>query len=507
MVNKKGFNSEKYVKFQSEEILKRVNNFEKLYLEFGGKIFGDFHASRVLPGYEPDTKIKILKMIKEKSEIIFCISSKDIENTKMRGDSGLSYETDTIKSINELRGFGLAVAGVVINRFSGEKKTLKFKQYLDNLGIKAYLQKEIEGYPADVDKIVSAEGYGQNPYVETKKPIVVVAGAGPGSGKMSFCLSQLYFDNLKNKKSCFAKFETFPVWDMPLDHPLNIAYEAATADIGDVNMIDHFHLNEYNTISINYNRDIENFPILRSILKKIGQDVYKSPTDMGVSKTKQGIIDNEAVEEASKQEIIRRYFRYKKEYFLGIVDRDVLNRVEKIMQKLNLKEEQRKVVIYARTAAKEAKNNLEKGNKGFYCGSAIELKKGGENEIIIGKNSELLHSESACILNALKKIANIPDNIDLLPKSLINNLRILKEKMCSNSNPSLDVSEILITLALSAPTNPFACECLNKIHLLKNTEMHTTHLPTKGDEIGLRELGINLTTDAELTGKIYLRNL
>ena len=502
MIKGRGFDVDKYIQVQSEEILKRVNNFEKLYLEFGGKLCGDFHASRVLPGYDPNTKIQILRMIKDKSEIIFCVSSKDIENTKVRGDSGLSYEMDTLKTINDLKGFGLDVLGVVINRFSGEKKTLKFKQYLDNLGIKVYLQKEIEGYPADVEKIVSDEGYGKNPYIETQKPIIIVTGAGPGSGKMSFCLSQLYFDNLNNKKSCFAKFETFPIWNLSLDHPINIAYEAATADIGDVNMIDSFHLKEYGIVSVNYNRDIENFPILNNILKKIGKEIYKSPTDMGVNKAKQGIIDDEIIQKASKQEIIRRYFRYKKEYFLGIVNKEVLDRIEKIMQRVEVNEKEREVVIHSRKAAKTAKQDSEKGNRGFYCGSAIQL----NGEIITGKNSKLLHSESACIINALKKLANIPGNILLFPKELINSIGRLKEKIYSNPNPSLDVSEILIALALSASTNPFALECINKLHLLKNSEMHTTHLPTKGDEIGLRDLGINLTTDAELTGKIYLRS-
>jgi len=501
MNKKKGFDSEKYIKIQSEEILNRVNSFEKLYLEFGGKLCRDFHASRVLPGYGPDTKIKILQKIKNKSEIIFCVSSKDIENTKIRGDFGLNYETSTLKSINDLRKLGLNVSGIVINRFSGEKKTLKFKQYLDNIGIKVYLQKEIEGYPANVDKIVSKEGYGKNPYVETDKQIVIVAGAGPGSGKMSFCLSQLYFDNQKNKNSCFAKFETFPVWNLPLDHPVNIAYEAATADIGDRNMIDTFHLKEYDFPAVNYNRDIENFPILKKILEKIGKDIYKSPTDMGVNMAKKGIIDEEVVKDAARQEIIRRYFRYKKEYLLGIVDKSVLENIEKLMQSLDLKEEQRKVVVSARKISKEAEKDSEKGNKGIYSGSALQL----NGKIITGKNSELLNSESACILNTLKEISNIPDNIDLLPASLINSIGDLKHKTFSHSNPSLNVSEILIALAISASSNPSAKECLNSIKLLKNTEMHATHLPSKGDESGLRDLGINLTTDSELTGEIYLR--
>lgn len=498
---KGGFDVEKYLQVQSEEIFKRITGSEKLYLEFGGKLCGDFHAARVLPGYGPDTKIKMLQLIKDKIEIIFCISAKDIENLKIRGDFGLTYESTTLKTINDLKRFGLDVSAVIINRFSNEKKALKFKQYLDNLGIRAYLQKEIEGYPAEVDKIVSNEGYGQNLYVETQKPIVVVAGAGPGSGKMSFCLSQLYFDHLKNKKSNFAKFETFPIWNLPLEHPVNSAYEAATADIGDINMIDPYHLKEYGIFSINYNRDIENFPILKKILEKIGQEIYKSPTDMGVSRTKDGIIDEEVVKEAAKQEIIRRYFRHKKEFLLGIVDREVLNRIEKIMQSLDLREEHRKVVVVARETAKQAEQDPEKGNKGFFCGSAIEI----GSEITTGKNSKLLHSESACIINALKKLASIPDNIDIFPKSIINSIQELKQQMCNSTNPSLDVSEILIALALSASTNPSSAECVNKINLLRNAEMHTTHMPTKGDETGLRDLGINLTTDAELTGKIYFK--
>lgn len=495
-----GFDTERYLEVQSQEILSRVNGFEKLYLEFGGKIYGDFHASRVLSGYDPDAKIRMLKKIQDKCEIIFCISAKDIENSKMRGDLGLNYTSSALKSLNDLKELGLEVSAIVINRFSGEKKALKFKQYLDNLGIRNYLQKEIGGYPAEIDRIVSEEGYGQNPYIETQKPIVVVTGVGPGSGKMAFCLSQMYFDNLKNKKTGFAKFETFPIWNLPLDHPINVAYEAATADIGDKNMIDPFHLKETKEIAINYNRDIENFPILRRILERIGNSCYSSPTEMGVNKVKEGIISEEIVQEASKQEIIRRYFRYKKEYQLGLINKDVLDRINKIMNSLDLSEKNRTVVSKARECALDSEKNPQKGNKGFYCGSAISL--GGK--IITGKNSQLLHSESACILNTLKELAKIPDNIDLIPKQIINSIRFLKQKTHKNLNPSLDVSEILITLAISSSSNPSAQACIEKIPLLNGAEMHTTHLPTKGDETGIRDLGINLTTDAELTGKIYL---
>jgi uncharacterized protein (UPF0371 family) len=496
----RGFDIKKYLEIQTKEILERVSGFEKLYLEFGGKLYGDFHAERVLPGYHPNTKIEMLKKIKDKCEIIFCISAKDIENSKMRGDFGMNYTSSALKSINDLKEMELEVSAIIINRFSGEKKALKLKQYLDNLRIKTYLQKEIEGYPAEVNKIVSEEGYGQNPYVETTKPIIVVTGVGPGSGKMSFCLSQLYFDNLNNKKAGFAKFETFPIWNLPLEHPVNMAYEAATADIGDKNMIDPFHLREHNITAINYNRDIENFPILKKILEKIGDGDYKSPTEMGVNKAKEGIIDNLVVEKAAKQEIIRRYFRYKKEYQLGLIEKTVLDKIERIMQSLELIPEQRGVVNPARNSALEAEKNSKKGNKGFFCGSAIEI----QGKIITGKNSELLHSESACILNALKTLANIPDNIDLLPKQLINSIRLLKQKTHKSSNPSLDVSEILISLAISSSSNPSAQECIEKIPALIGSEMHTTHIPTKGDEGGLRDLGINLTTDSEITGRIHL---
>jgi uncharacterized protein (UPF0371 family) len=498
---KRGFDTERYLEVQSKEILSRVVNSGKLYLEFGGKICHDFHAARVLPGYDADAKIRMLQMIKGDSEIVFCVSAKDIENGKMRADFGLTYESATLKSINDLRGFGLDVSAVVINRFSGEEKALKFKKYLENIGVRAYLQKEIVGYPADVDKIVSSQGYGENPYVETRKSIVVVTGVGPGSGKMSFCLSQMYHDHVRGVKSGFSKFETFPIWDLAIDHPVNVAYEAATADIGDVNMIDPFHLKVHGVAAVNYNRDIENFPILKKILEKIGQEVFASPTEMGVSKAKFGIVDDEAVRVASRQEVVRRYFRHKKENILGIVEKGVVDKIEKLMGELGIDEVCRKVVVPARRSAVGAENQDGKGNKGFYCGSAIQI----GDEIITGKNSELLHSESACIINVLKHVSGVPDDIALLPESLINSIKELKGKIVKNFNPSLDVSEILIALAVSSPSNPTVKKCIENLPLLRNCEMHTTHLSTNGDEVGLRELGINLTTDAELTPKIYFK--
>jgi uncharacterized protein (UPF0371 family) len=493
MFNKKGFDCDKYLEIQSREILNRVEGFDKLYLEFGGKICDDFHAMRVLPGYEPNTKIRMLQMIKDSSEIVFCISAKDIENRRIRGDFNLTYEEMVLKSVGDLRSFGLDVTSVIINRFAGEKKALKFQEFLRNMGVRSYLQKEIDGYPADVEKIVSEEGYGENPYVETSKPIVVVTGVAPGSGKMSFCLSQMYHDSKKEIKSGFAKFETFPIWNLPIEHPINIAYEAATADIGDINMVDPFHLEAYNISSINYNRDIENFPILVSILKKMGNSEYKSPTDMGVSRAKDGIFDDAVVQEAAKQEIIRRYFRYKKERLFGIVDNDTIYRIEKLMQKLNLVENDRKTVDASKIVLEESTLSGN-GNSGFYCGAAIEL---GDGRIITGKNSVFLHAESAAIINTLKELANIPYEIHLIPEGLIQGIVEMK-KSFGSSDTSLDVSEYLTALAISAGINPSAQKCIEKIPLLKNSEMHITHLPTKGDEEGIRNLGINLTTSSEI---------
>jgi len=495
MFDKKGFDCDKYLEVQSREILNRVDGFDKLYLEFGGKICDDFHAMRVLPGYKPNTKIKMLQMIKDSSEIVFCISAKDIENRRIRGDFNLTYEDMVLKSVKDLRSFGLNVSSVIINRFSGEKKALKFQEFLRNMGVRSYLQKEIEGYPADVEKIVSEEGYGQNPYVETSKPIVVVTGVAPGSGKMSFCLSQMYHDSKEAIKSGFAKFETFPIWNLPMEHPVNIAYEASTADIGDMNMVDPYHLNAYGVSSINYNRDIENFPILQSILKKMGYQDYKSPTDMGVSRAKDGIFDDSVISRAASQEVIRRYFRHKKEKLFGIVGKDTIDRIEKLMQKMDLVETDRRVVGASRMTVEE--NILSRQDDSiFCCASAIELCDG---RIITGKNSNFLHSESAVILNTLKELSGVPQDIHLIPENLIQGIVEMKKNFGGDDN-SLDVSELLVALAISAGINPSAAKALEQIPLLKNSEMHVTYIPTKGDDEGIRNLGINLTMDVDMTG-------
>jgi len=503
-VMKNGFDTKKYLKAQTSAILERVKKFRrKLYLEFGGKLCYDFHASRVLPGYDPNTKILLLQQLKDKIEIIFCVSAKDIEQGKIRGDFNLSYESMTIKTINDLRSFALRVNAVIINRFSGEKQALKLKRYLENQKIKTYLQAEIQGYPADIEKILSREGYGKNPYIKTGKPIVIVAGAGPGSGKMSTCLSQIYHDSKQNKKSGFAKFETFPIWNLPLEHPVNFAYEAATADIGDKNMIDPYHLKAYNKTAINYNRDIENFAIMKKIIEEVSDITYKSPTDMGVSMTKKGIIDETIVKEAAKQEIIRRYFRYKREFLLGITEKETIGRVEKIMQRLNLKEGDRKVVQEARKAAAESKKRAirKKDKINFYCGAALQI----DGIIEKGKNSSLLHAESAAIINLIKKLSKIPKKIDLLPKQIIQNIAEMKGNLREKTT-SLNVEETLVALAISSTMNPAAALCIKNLPKLNGADMHTTHMPSQGDEGGIRELGINLTTDAlMLFNELYFR--
>ena len=499
-MKKQGFSTKKYLDAQIKAITDRVKKFNgRLYLEFGGKLCYDHHATRVLPGYEVDTKMKIFQRLKDKSEIVYCVSAKQIQERKMRGDFGLSYDEQTLKEIKDLRENGIDVSSVVITRFEGEESAKKFKRKLENYGNKVYVHHEIEGYPTRVEEIISEKGFGRQDYVEAKKPIVIVTGAGGGSGKMEVCLSQLYHDRKKGIKSGYAKFETFPVWNLPLDHPVNIAYEAATADIGDMNMIDPFHLKAYGETAVNYNRDIENFSIMKNIIermvdKKDPLNSYKSPTDMCVSRTAWGIVDDEIVRESARQEIIRRFFRYSREVFEGIERPETVERVKILMQKVGVKPEDRRVVLLARKAAMNAKRT-GKGEGDFFSGAAIELSDG---RIITGKNSPLLHAESAAILNAIKTLAGIPDEIDLISENIIKNISELKKKLKEKSK-SLNVTETLIALAMSAITNPTAKLALKEIKELKDCEMHTTHIPVEGDMAPLRKIGINLTSDANLS--------
>lgn len=500
VVKKIGFDNERYLKEQSSAILERVKKFNnKLYLEFGGKIIFDYHASRVLPGFDPNVKMRLLQKLKDNADIILCIYSGDIERRKVRADFGITYDADALKLIDDLRGWGLDIRAVVITRFDNQPATKIFKNKLERRNIKVYTHQFTKGYPNDVDSIVSDEGYGKNQYIETRKPLVVVTGPGPGSGKLATALSQLYHEYKRGKEAGYAKFETFPIWNLPLKHPVNVAYEAATADLRDFNLVDPFHLKDYQKEAINYNRDVEIFPVLKKILETItgARSIYNSPTDMGVNRAGFGIVDDKVVREAARQEIIRRYFRYACEYALGFEDKETVGRVESLMKELNIKPEQRRVVKPAKRAEVEAKKK-KKGHEGIFCGSAIELKDGS---IVTGKNSPLMHAASSLILNAIKKLAGIPDKIHLLSLDTIKSIGRLKENVLAAKTVSLDLDETLIALSISASTNPTAKLAMKKLKELQGCEVHMTYIPSPGDEAGLRRLGVNLTSEPNFSTK------
>ena len=501
-----GFDNEKYLEEQTDAILERVGKFDdKLFLEFGGKLCFDYHASRVLPGYDPNVKIRLLQSLKDKIDIILCIYAGDIESGRIRGDFGITYDTATLKLIDELRQWGLDILSVVITRFNGQPSAKVFKNKLERRGVKVYFHYPIEGYPTEVDNICSENGFGKNEYIKTNNQIVVVTAPGPNSGKLSICLSQLYHEHKNGINAGYAKFETFPIWNLPLEHPVNIAYEAATADIKDFNLVDPFHLSKYDKIAINYNRDVESFPILKLIIDKILKDkknnhiMYNSPTDMGVNRAGFGIIDDNIVQEAAKHELIRRYFRYNTEYLLGIEKKDTVDRVKLLMEGLKVKISDRKVVEISRSEAIDAEK-CGKGNEGIFCGAAMEL---SDKKIITGKNSKLLHAASSLVLNTIKVLANIPDEIHLLPPAIIEQISKLKKGIYGEESESLDLEETLIALSISAINNPVAEISMKKLKELRNCEMHMTHIPTPGDEVALKRLGINMTTD----GKFSSQNL
>ncbi len=499
-LNKIGFDNEKYLKEQTAAILERVDQFNgRLYLEFGGKILYDFHAARVLPGFDPNVKMRLLQQLKEKIDMIMCIHAGAIERKKMRADFGITYDVDALKTIDDFRKWGIEVKAIVITRYQDQPAARAFKNKLERNGMTVYTHHNTKGYPTDVDTIVSDEGYGANEEIRTDRPIVVVTGPGPGSGKLATCLSNLYHDYKKGITAGYAKFETFPIWDLPLNHKVNIAYEAATVDLKDVVQIDHHHLTAYNISTVNYNRDIEAFPLLQRIIEKITgkESVYRSPTDMGVNRASSGIVSDSVIQEAAHQEIIRRYFRCSCEYVMGLIDKDALIRAEAIMKRVEAKVEDRKVVIPAREAASDAFTS-GKGHDGVYCGAAIQL---GDGTIIQGKNSPLLHSSSSLILNAIKHLAGLPDDLYILPKSMIDSIAHLKSDILSRDRLSLNLDEILIVLGISALADPNvkkAAECLKK---LRNCEVHLTHMPTPGDEAGLRKLQVNLTCDPQFTSQ------
>ena len=499
MMNRLGFDNDRYLKEQTEAIRERVKRFDrKLYLEFGGKLVFDYHASRVLPGFDPNVKIRLLKEFQDFANIILCIYAGDIERRKIRADFGVTYDADALKLIDDLNDWGIGVSAVVITRFEEQPAAVMFKNKLERRGVKVYTHCRIKGYPTNIETIVSDNGYGANEYIETDKPLVVVTGPGPGSGKLSTCLSQLYHDYKLGKKSGYAKFETFPIWNLPLKHPVNVAYEAATADLKDVNLIDPYHLEAYNKTTVNYNRDVEMFPVIERILETITgkRSIYRSPTDMGVNRAGFGIVNDKIVCEAAKQEVIRRYLRYKCEYAMGLTDKETVRRSQLIMEQLNVTENNRKVVKCARITAEECSKKRKEGKT--VCAAAIELPDG---KIIIGKNSNFLSAPSSLILNAIKELSGIPDKIHLLSPMVTESIGCFKKNLLNFKTVSLDLEETLIALCICAATNPTAQLAMEKLKELRGSEIHITHIPASGDEGGLRRLGVNLTTDPDFFTK------
>ena len=485
-----GFDNQMYLKTQSEHIKKRISSFgDKLYLEFGGKLFDDYHASRVLPGFEPDSKLRMLLQLKDQAEIIISISAADIEKNKIRGDHGITYDVDVLRLIQEFRGYGLFVGSVCITQYSGQKSADTFKVKLESLGIKVYRLYLIDGYPGNVNMIVSEEGYGRNDYIITSRPLVIVTAPGPGSGKMATCLSQLYHENKRGIKAGYAKFETFPIWNLPLKHPVNLAYEAATADLNDVNMIDPFHLESYGITTVNYNRDIEIFPVLTAIFEGIfGECPYKSPTDMGVNMAGNCIINNDICMEASKQEIIRRYYSSLCRFVKGECKAEEIYKLELIMKQAKTSINDRKVVSAA----------LLKAETTGQPATAIELESG---EIVTGKTSELLGAGAALLLNALKVLSNVDDSINLISPTVIAPVQELKTKYLGGTNPRLHTDEVLIALSMSAATDENARKALNALPKLKGLQMHSSVMLSEIDMKTLHKLGIEITTEARYENK------
>ncbi|MGC9454845.1 MAG: DUF1846 domain-containing protein [Phycisphaerae bacterium] len=495
-----GFDNEKYLTEQSRAILERVERFgDKLYLEFGGKLLFDYHAARVLPGYDPNVKMRLLRRLKDQAEIILCIHAGAIERRKVRADFGITYDSDAMKMIDDIRQWGLEPSAVVVTRYDAQPAARTFRRILQRRGVRVITHAPIHGYPSDVERIVSDEGYGANSFIETSKPLVVVTGPGPGSGKLATCLSQLYHEARHGCRAGYAKFETFPIWDLPLNHPANIAYEAATADLRDVNVIDPFHLDAYDKRAVNYNRDVESFPVLKAILERItgAESPYRSPTDMGVNRVGSAIMDDEAVRHAARQEVIRRAFRYRCEYLMGVGDEGTVERVEGLMKTLNVTQDDRNVVAPARTAAEEAREH-NKGNEGVFCGAAVELSDG---TVVTGCNSPLMHAASALVLNAAKHLAKLPPHLHLIAPNVIEAVGELKQDILNGKGLSLDLEETLIALGISSTTNPTARLAMEQLKALRGCEAHMTHIPTPGDETGLRRLGLNLTTDPQFASR------
>lgn len=480
-----GFDNDKYLSMQSEHIKERISKFDnKLYLEFGGKLFDDYHASRVLPGFAPDSKLKMLMQLSEHAEIVIVISAGDIEKNKIRGDLGITYDLDVIRLIDAFKERGFFVGSVVITQYSGQNSANIFKSKLENLGIKVYIHYPIEGYPSNIPLIVSDEGYGKNEYIETSRPLVIITAPGPGSGKMATCLSQLYHEHKRGIHAGYAKFETFPIWNIPLKHPVNLAYEAATADLNDVNMIDPFHLEAYGETTVNYNRDVEIFPVLSAIFERIfGKCPYQSPTDMGVNMVGNCIIDDEVCREASKQEIIRRYYQSLERHLEGENNDEEVFKLELLMKQAGISTEDRKVTTAALNRAKETGAPA----------AALELEDG---TIITGKTSDLLGASAALMLNTLKELADIPHEVHVISPAAIEPIQKLKTEYLGSQNPRLHTDEVLIALSSTAATSDLAKLALAQLPKLKDRQVHSSVMLSSVDKKVFKKLGVQLTCEA-----------
>ncbi len=492
-MNIKGFDNEKYISLQSQKIRDRIAQFgDKLYLEFGGKLFDDYHAARVLPGFEPDAKVKMLLELKDEAEIVIVINADAIEKNKQRGDLGITYDLETLRLIDAFRQIGLYVGSVVITCYTGQPSAQNFEKRLTALGITVYRHYPIVDYPSNIPFIASEEGFGKNDYIKTSKKLVIVTAPGPGSGKMATCLSQLYHEHKHGIKAGYAKFETFPIWSIPLKHPVNVAYEAATADLNDVNMIDPFHLEAYNQTTVNYNRDIEIFPVLNSILETIlGESPYKSPTDMGVNMAGFAIFDDKVVRNAAKQEIIRRYYNTLVSVRQGMAEQSDVGKIELLMKQVGVSIKDRAVVAAA----------LKKAEETNAPAAALQL---ADGKIITGKTSSLLGASSALILNCLKELASIPDDIDLISPTIIEPIQQLKTKILGNHNPRLHIDEVLEALSICAVTSDVAKKALEQAPKLKGLEAHSTVILSRVDENIFKKLGVNITFEPKYqTKKLY----
>ncbi|MGN0436605.1 MAG: DUF1846 domain-containing protein [Wujia sp.] len=479
-----GFDNDKYLKMQAERIRERISMFDnKLYLEFGGKLFDDYHASRVLPGFQPDSKLQMLLQLKEQVEIVIVISAEDIEGNKIRGDYGITYDLDVLRLIDEFQEIGLFVGSVCLTKFAGQPAAERFQNRLKELGIKSYRHYKIPGYPSDIAKIVSDEGYGKNEYIETERPLVVITAPGPGSGKMATCLSQLYHEHKRGIKAGYAKFETFPIWNLPLKHPVNLAYEAATADLNDVNMIDPFHLEAYGETTVNYNRDIEVFPVLNAMFELIaGESPYKSPTDMGVNMAGNCIVDDDVCCNASKQEIIRRYYKCLCDRKRNGESKDDILKLELLMKQAGINIKDRKVAVKA----------LEREEHTGHPAVAIELPDG---TIVTGKTSDLCGASAAALLNAIKVLAGIDHEVKLVAPETIKPIQSLKTEYLGSRNPRLHTDEILIALSSTADSSTLALKAMEQLPKLKGCEVHSTVLLSSVDEQIFKKLGMQLTCE------------